>query len=108
MTKQQLQDLFTNTSPLWFVMDMVGHQFTLSSGGKNLCIDFIVFNDKMRDYLNIASVCNSFNDISDHFPLILSCKKISPDGFTTPSPKKKVKWSNRVCRTNQEKNHFFT
>jgi len=108
MTKQQLQDLFTNTSPLWFVMDMVGHQFTLSSGGKNLCIDFIVFNDKMRDYLNIASVCNSFNDISDHFPLILSCKKTSPDGFTTPLLKRKLNGPTEYVVLIKKKNHFFT
>ena len=75
-------------------MDMVGHQFTWSNGGKNSCIDFIVVNDKLRDYLNIASVCYSFNDISDHLPLILFCKKISPDGFVTPHRDKQIKWSN--------------
>ena len=102
MTKQQLKDLILRISPQWFVMDMVGHQFTWSNGGKNSCIDFIVVNDKLRNYLNIASVCYSFNDISDHLPLILSCKKISPDGFVTPPRDKQIKWSNRICRDKRE------
>jgi len=49
-------------------MVMVGHQFTCSNGGRNSCIVFIVFHDKLRNYLNATSVCNSFNDISDPLP----------------------------------------
>jgi len=30
----------------------------------------------------MTSECNSFNDISDYLPLILTCKKASPNGFT--------------------------
>ena len=102
MSKEKLLAHISSTSQYWSIMDMKGHEFTWSSGGKNSCIDFIIVNDKMKGYLNIASVCNTFNDISDHFPLILSCKKESPDGFTTPTPEKQVKWSNRVCRSKSE------
>ena len=84
-TKQQLKDLIIRISSQWFVLDIVGHQFTWFNRGKNSCFDFRVINNKLRNYLNIASLCNFINDISDHLPLILFCKKkISSDGFTMP------------------------
>jgi len=52
----------------------------------------VVINDKLKDYLNFVSVCNSFNDISGHLPFILSYKKKKkkkktfPNGFITPPP----------------------
>ena len=44
-----------------------------------------------KDYLNIASLYSSLNNISGYQPFIFSCKKASPDGFTTPSSGKKIK-----------------
>jgi len=49
--------------------------FTWSNGRKNYSIDFIIITHKLIDYLNIAPVCNSFNDISDCLLFIFSCKK---------------------------------
>jgi len=101
MTKEQLMEKISAASQQWYVMEMEGHKFTWSSGGKKSCIDFIIVNDKMKNYLNIASVYNSFNDISDHYPLILSCKKSSEDGFST-QPTRKVKWSSKICKLKNE------
>jgi len=49
--------------------------FTWSNGRKNYSIDFIIITHKLIDYLNIAPVCNSFNDISDCLLFIFSFKK---------------------------------
>jgi len=46
--------------------------FTWSNGRKNYSIDFIIITHKLIDYLNIAPVCNSFNDISDCLLFIFS------------------------------------
>ena len=82
---------------------MVGHQFTWSNGGKNSCIDFIVVNDKLRNYLNIASVYATLLMTSlTIYHLFFLVKKISPDGFVTPPRDKQIKWSNRICRDKRE------
>jgi len=49
---------------------MVCYKYGWFNGGTNSCIDYIVVKDKLRDYLNIVSVCNSYNDISDHLPFL--------------------------------------
>ena len=51
----------------------------------------------MMEYINQASVCSSFNDLSDHFPIILSCRKMDSEGFTSPSPSSSFRWSSRTC-----------
>jgi len=56
----------------------------------------------MNKYLNKASVCNTFNDISDHYPAILSCLNTPEDGYSVLPKSKKVKWSNRMCRTKKD------
>jgi len=45
----------------------------------------------MKEYINKVSVCSTFNDISDDFPLILSCKKDDSEGFRAPSPSRRFK-----------------
>jgi hypothetical protein len=55
----------------------------------NSYIDFRVVKDKLRDYLNIASKCNSFNDISNQFTTYYFCnnKKTKKE---TKKKKKKI------------------
>ena len=64
---------------------------------RSSCIDHVIVNVKMKNYLNKASVCNTFNDISDHYPIILSCLNTSQDGYSILPKSKKVKWSNCIC-----------
>jgi len=60
----------------------------------------------MKEYINKVSVCSTFNDISDHFPLILSCKKDDSEGFRAPTPSRRFKWSQRMC--NEKHNEIFS
>ena len=106
MTKKQLSSVISNSSQHWSIMDLIGHQFTWSRGGRATCIDHVIINNKLKDYINKVSVCTSFNDLSDHFPLLISCPVTSPDDFITPPPSKTVKWSSQVCR--QKNNVIFS
>ena len=65
--------------------------------GRSSCIDHIIVNDKMKNNLNKASVCNTFNDISDHYLIILSCLNTTQDGYSILPKSERVKWSNRIC-----------
>ena len=47
----------------------------------------------MKEYINKVSGCSTFNDISDHFPLILFYKKDDSEGFHVPTPFRRFKWS---------------
>jgi len=81
--------------------------FTWSNGRRNYCIDFIIITHKLIDYLNIAPVCNSFNDISDCLLFIFSFKKKKkkktfPDGLTTPPPGKKLNGLVEFVRINMK------
>ena len=73
MSKQDLKRIITSVSQQWFILELDGNQITWFNGGRSSCIDHVIVNDKMKNYLNKASVCNTFNDISDHYPIIFSC-----------------------------------
>jgi len=62
----------------------------------------------MKEYININKVfvCSTFNDISDHFPLILSCKKDDSEGFCAPTPSRRFKWSQHMY--NEKHNEIFS
>jgi len=71
-----------------------------------LVFDHVLFNCKMKEYINKVSVCSTFNDISDHFPLILSCKKDDSEGFCAPTLSRRFKWSQHMC--NEKHNEIFS
>ena len=102
MSKQDLKRIITSVSQQWFILELDGNQVTWFNGGRSSCIDHVIVNDKMKNYLNKASVCNTFNDISDHYPIILSCLNTSQDGYSILPKSKKVKWSNRICSTKKD------
>jgi hypothetical protein len=64
-------------------MNIVGHQFTWFNGDeRNSSIDLIIVKGKLRNYRNIAYICNSFITISvTLYHLFFLVKKKSPDGF---------------------------
>ena len=100
--KEELKNFINSSSNEWFVMNLDGNQITYFNGGRSSCIDHIIVNKKMKVYLNRASVCNTFNDISDHYPVILSCLNTSTEGFSILPTSKKAKWSNRICRIKRD------
>jgi len=65
--------------------------FTLANGRMNSYIDFRVVKDKLRDYLNIASKCNSFNDISNQFTTYYFCNNKKTKKETKKKKKKQIK-----------------
>jgi len=89
-TKQQLKDLIIRISSQWFVLDIVGHQFTWFNRGKNSCFDFRVINNKLRNYwketLNNSSSLQELWDISQPISIseihstIFSMKNNKPSG----------------------------
>ena len=102
MSKQDLIKNIASDSNYWSILTLDGNQITWSNRGRSSCIDYIIVNEKMKNYLNKASVCTTFNDISDHYPILLSCLKTSQDGFTILPASKKAKWSNRICRIKKD------
>ena len=99
MPKDQTIKFLSKLSTNWHILALTGSPYTWSRGGKSSCIDHFSVNDKMLEFVNQSTVCSTFNDLSDHFPLILSCRKADPEGFQTPPPKKTFRWSNKVCKT---------
>ena len=79
--KSQLESLLNKSSHQWFTKNLSGLDFTWALDGRSSCIDHVLFNCKMKEYINMVSVCSTFNDISDHFPLIRSCKKDDSGSF---------------------------
>eukprot|EP00833_Pecoramyces_ruminatium_P010910 jgi/Orpsp1_1/1184942/evm.model.c7180000091668.1 len=106
MTKSQLEALVDKSSQQWYALSLSGYSFTWAREGIKSCIDHILVNDQMNKYINKVSVCTSFNDISDHFPLLLSCKKDDSEGFHTPPPSKRIKWSSKICK--EMKNEIYS
>ena len=106
MSKSQLESLLNKLSHQWFTKNLLSLNFTWARDGRSSCIDYVLFNCKMKEYINKVSVCSTFNDISDHFPLILSCKKDNSEGFRAPTPSRRFKWSQHMC--NEEKNEIFS
>jgi len=65
----------------------------------------------MKGYINKVSVCSTFNNISDHFPLIISCKKDDSEGFHAPTPSRRFKWSQHMCKEKKDEifiNNYFS
>ncbi|OUM69339.1 hypothetical protein PIROE2DRAFT_2850 [Piromyces sp. E2] len=83
--------------PDWTVAELIGNNFTWAKGTKSSRIDHIIYNRSMSEHINKTSVCSSFNDVSDHRSILVSCKKDSSDGFM--KPKKTFKWSRHICNT---------
>jgi len=111
MNKTQLSNVISNLSQHWRILEMEGPQYTRISGNHLSSIDFVIINDCMCEYIYKVSACNSFLNISDHLPLLLSCKKEDSEGFFTPSPSKTFKWSRKMCKSeglNIEKHNYFT
>jgi len=106
MSKSQLVSLLNKSSHQWFTKNLSGLDFTWARDGRSSCIDHGLFNCKMKEYINKVSVCSTFNDISDHFPLILSCKKDDSEGFRAPTPSRRFKWSQHMC--NEKHNEIFS
>jgi len=106
MSKSQLKSLLNKSSHQWFANNLTGLDFTWARDGRSSCIDHVLFNCKMKEYINKVSVCSTFNDISDHFPLILSCKKDDSEGFRAPTPSRRFKWSQHMC--NEKHNEIFS
>jgi len=51
----------------------------------------------MIPYVHLSSAYSFANDISDHYPIFLSCNKNLSDDFN--KPKKTFKWSKHICNT---------
>lgn len=75
ISKHDISQFLSKYNLSWNILDLTGHQLTWSRGGHTSCIDHILANDKMMEFINQSSVCTSFNDLPDHFPIILSCLK---------------------------------
>jgi len=105
MSKSQLVSLLNKSSHQWFTKNLSGLDFTWARDGRSSCIDHLLFNCKMKEYINKVFVCSTFNDISDHFSLILSCKKDDSEGFRAPTHSRRFKWSQHMC--NEKHNEIF-
>ena len=97
ISKSQLESLLNKSSHQWFTKNLTSLDFTWARNGRSSCIHNVLFNSKMKEYINKVSICSTFNDISDHFPLILSCKKDDSEDFRTPIPSRIFKWSQYMC-----------
>jgi len=82
----------------WYIANISGNTPTYSKGSRSSCIDHIVFNRALAEYFNKSSICDSFFGISDHKPIIVSCKKDPTDVFV-PLHKKTYRWSRHICNT---------
>jgi len=51
----------------------------------------------MIPHVHLSSACSFANDISDHYPIFLSCNKNFSVGFN--KSKKNFKWSKHICNT---------
>jgi hypothetical protein len=51
----------------------------------------------MISHVHLSFACSFANDISNHYPIFLSCNKNLSDGFN--KPKKTFKWSKHICNT---------
>ena len=97
MSFNKIKQYISSHFPEWSVAILKDNNITWSKGTRSSCIDHIIYNKAMSDHVNIITSCNSFQDISDHNPLLFSCKKNHSDGFI--KPKKVFKWSRHMCNT---------
>jgi len=51
----------------------------------------------MIPHVHLSFACSFANDISDHYPIFLSCNKNLSNGFN--KPKKIFKWFKHICNT---------
>jgi len=106
MSKSQLESLLNKSSHQWFTKNLTDLDFTWARDGRSSCVDHVLFNRKMKEYINKVSVCSTFSDISDHFPLILSCMKDDSEGFHALTPSRRFKWPQHMC--NEKQHEIFS
>ena len=82
--------------------NLSGLDFIWARDGRSSCIDHVLFNCKKKEYINKVSLYSTFNDISDHFPLILSCTKDDSEGFREFSPPEERTDTDSLDNTNTE------
>ena len=93
----KLSNYVQNNFPGWTVARLAGVQHTYSKGKRFSCIDHVIYNQAMTAYFNIASTCSFLHGISDHNPIIVSCKRGS---FTNNIKRNTIKkWSTHICNT---------
>jgi len=97
MSLTKIKSYISRHYPEWTVATLQGNQFTYAKGTRSSCIDHVIFNKSMATHVNKTSVCTSFFGISDHKPIIFSCKKTLSDDFIRPT--KTFKWSTHICNT---------
>jgi len=81
----------------WTVANHTSNSITNSKSSKSSCNNHIIYNKAMIPHVHLSSACSFVNDISDHYPIFLSCNKNLSDGFN--KPKKTIKWSKHICST---------
>ena len=111
MSKSQLEGLLNKSSHQRFAKNLTGLDFTWDRDGRSSCINHVLFNCKMQEYIIKVSVYSTFNDISDHFPLILPCQKDDSEGFHAPTPSRRFKWSQHMCKEKKNEilsNNYFS
>ena len=94
---EKLQKYILKNFPDWTITNFTGSGITYSKGSKSSCIDHIIYNKAMIPLIHLSSYCSFANDISDHYPIFLSCNKNLSDGFN--KPKKTFKWSKHICNS---------
>lgn len=97
MSLKKIKTYISNHFPNWFIAPLYGNQFTYAKGTRSSCIDHIIYNSTMANHINKSSVCSSFFGISDHKPILLSCKKSFSDDFNKTETS--LKWSTHICNT---------
>jgi len=60
----------------------------------------------MIPHVYLSSAYSFTNDISDHYPIFISCNKNLSDGFNIP--KKTFKWSKHTKNTNILSHNYFS
>ena len=97
MPFEKLKKYTIKKFPDWTIANLTGNSITYSKGSKSSCIDYIIYNNALIPHVYLSSACSFVNDISDHYPIFLSCNKNLSDGFNKPM--KIFKWSKHICIT---------
>ena len=54
MSKFQLESLVNKSSHQWFAKNLTSLDFTWACDGRSSCIDHVLFNGKMKEYINTS------------------------------------------------------
>ena len=81
----------------WTVANHTSNSITNSKSSKSSCNNHIIYNKAMIPLIHLSSYCSFANDISDHYPIFLSCNKNFSVGFN--KSKKNFKWSKHICNS---------